>query len=336
MWKHGRSVYIFGRCIQENLLVTLDHASNNHVSLQQVRHIKKHWDPKFKKQRAAKFQRPSKDQFSYMDDMYKMNVSQENMRAKLKKLNIRTDLEAPDTYYYNSSSNVILDPYQPPGGDGKFSFTKDQAINQLQKVRQPLRRIMNLKKIKRYDTDFDKRQFLTQAVEIYTKAHELLTGQNKEGLIDYVTPSVYGMMLENTKRKTIVWKYLGSLEPPTIVHVSFINMDDMTAFGQITIRLHSEQQLAVYDRFGRLIQGSEILRKDVLEYVVFEKNLLNEYGSWRIAGKIKPKPLPPVDPIIRTYVVSPENTDKIKSDKPTVHADPNIVHQTEKSVERTV
>jgi len=48
------------------------------------------------------------------------------------------------------------------------------------------------------------------------------------------------------------------------------------------------QILAVYDRFGRLSHGSEVIAKDVLEYVVFEKHLANLYGIWRIHAKITP------------------------------------------------
>jgi large subunit ribosomal protein L45 len=62
------------------------------------------------------------------------------------------------------------------------------------------------------------------------------------------------------------------------------------------------QMLAVYDRFGRLMHGSEIIGKDVLEYVVFEKHLANEYGRWRIHGKIIPDWLPPKEPSPITYV----------------------------------
>jgi large subunit ribosomal protein L45 len=44
----------------------------------------------------------------------------------------------------------------------------------------------------------------------------------------------------------------------------------------------------VYDRFGRLSHGSEVIAKDVLEYVVFEKHVANEYGLWRVHAKIIP------------------------------------------------
>ena len=71
---------------------------------------------------------------------------------------------------------------------------------------------------------------------------------------------------------------------------------------QITVRFHTRQQLAVYDRFGRLLHGSEILAKDVLEYIVFEKHLSNMYGTWRIHDKIIPDWTPPKDPSKLTRV----------------------------------
>jgi large subunit ribosomal protein L45 len=61
------------------------------------------------------------------------------------------------------------------------------------------------------------------------------------------------------------------------------------------------QTLAIYDRFGRLAYGSENLAKDSLEYVVFEKHISDEYGSWRIHGKIIPDWMPPgQQTVIRT------------------------------------
>uniref|UniRef100_A0A803WA92 Mitochondrial ribosomal protein L45 n=1 Tax=Ficedula albicollis TaxID=59894 RepID=A0A803WA92_FICAL len=57
--------------------------------------------------------------------------------------------------------------------------------------------------------------------------------------------------------------------------------------------------LAIYDRFGRLMYGGEEIPKDVLEYVVFERYLVNPYGTWRMHGKIVPDWAPPKDPIIK-------------------------------------
>lgn len=59
------------------------------------------------------------------------------------------------------------------------------------------------------------------------------------------------------------------------------------------------QTLAIYDRFGRLMLGSEEQPKDVLEYVVIERHLVNPYGRWRLHGKIVPSWAPAKDPVIK-------------------------------------
>lgn len=50
------------------------------------------------------------------------------------------------------------------------------------------------------------------------------------------------------------------------------------------------------------MHGSEIIAKDVLEYVVFEKHISNEYGKWRVHEKIIPDWMPPREPAPRTFV----------------------------------
>lgn len=59
------------------------------------------------------------------------------------------------------------------------------------------------------------------------------------------------------------------------------------------------------------MHGSEILAKDVLEYVVFEKHVANEYGTWRIHDKIIPDWLPPKEPSVKTYKVKPEIDEEV-------------------------
>lgn len=66
--------------------------------------------------------------------------------------------------------------------------------------------------------------------------------------------------------------------------------------------------LSVYDRFGRLMYGSETVPRDVLEYVVFEKHIVNVYGEWRIHGKITPDWLSSTTPL-HTTLVKPDLPD---------------------------
>ena len=83
--------------------------------------------------------------------------------------------------------------------------------------------------------------------------------------------------------------------PPIICYWLIYNfvpcLQDDHEFGQITVRKHSRQIVAIYDRFGRLIRGNLSKPKTVLEYVVFERHMRPlQWGSeWRIHSKIVPE-----------------------------------------------
>lgn len=47
--------------------------------------------------------------------------------------------------------------------------------------------------------------------------------------------------------------------------------------------------------------GNENIAKDVLEYVVFEKHIVDYYGKWKVHAKIIPSWLPPPEPLVKTY-----------------------------------
>ncbi len=83
------------------------------------------------------------------------------------------------------------------------------------------------------------------------------------------------------------------------------------------------QTLSIYDRFGRLMYGSDTLAKDCLEYVVFEKHLADEYGQWRIHGKVVPDWMPSRQTLVRTlkkpkFEPIVEDEDDEKSEEVTV------------------
>ena len=69
------------------------------------------------------------------------------------------------------------------------------------------------------------------------------------------------------------------------------------------MRLHTRQCLALYDQFGRLIFGSEEAFRDCLEFVVFERHLTDEYGKWRVHGRIKPEELDSGETVLRTVKI---------------------------------
>lgn len=216
-----------------------------------------------------------------------------------------------------TATSEVFEAYVPPEGDGKLSaISKEGAKQKLQFLEKKSKSYLAVRKIRGYDEDFDTTLFAELAQDIYIQAHTALCKKEKYKLREFVTEKAYPEMMFNIKDKTIRWKFIKSLEPPQVVHARCTNLiDKENYFAQVTVRFHTQQSLSIYDRFGRLIHGSEILAKDVLEYVVFEKHLANEYGTWRLHGKIIPDWQPPKQPSIRTYKV--EESPKVK-DSPKV------------------
>ena len=48
--------------------------------------------------------------------------------------------------------------------------------------------------------------------------------------------------------------------------------------------------MAIKDKHGRHITGSDKEIKEVVDYVVFERHLTNNYGVWKVCGKLHPLP----------------------------------------------
>ncbi|KYM99094.1 PREDICTED: probable 39S ribosomal protein L45, mitochondrial [Cyphomyrmex costatus] len=299
-------VFIYRKFLQNNLpiLVATVNYPNNSI---QVAHINKHWNPKWKKERrqkVIKIELPKFDDDN--DDPTKMN--KEQMRSRMKEHGFLPQKPWKERPAFINSTSAIFESYIVPEGDGKYSaITKEGAKQKFTFVEKKGKSLIAIRKIKSFDDSFKTSIFLEEALDIYQKAHEALASKNEEEIIKYVTELVYPKITHNIMNKTIHWKFLESLEPARLVHAR--NTDVITkenVFAQLTVRFHTQQVLAIYDRFGRLIQGSEILRKDVLEYIVFEKHLANEYGVWRIHGKIIPSWMTPTDIAEGTYVLPKE------------------------------
>lgn len=205
----------------------------------------------------------------------------------------------------------------PPEGDGKMSAISTEGAKQkLQFLEKKSKSYLAVRKIRSYEEDFNANLFVETAQNVYVNAHEALGKRDKYKLREFVTERAYPEMMHNTYDKTIRWKFIKSLEPPRLVHARCTSLiDKENAFGQVTIRFHTQQTLAIYDRFGRLMHGSEILAKDVLEYVVFEKHLANEYGTWRLHAKIIPDWLPPRQPSLRTFKAEETTVDTVAKEE---------------------
>ncbi|NXH87616.1 RM45 protein, partial [Edolisoma coerulescens] len=198
----------------------------------------------------------------------------------------------------------IMDPYVPPEGDARLtSLSKDGVKQQMQKLRQTAASQLAYVPLCLGKAGIwgEKQEF---GGEPRGDRGCFLCSFNKQKLHSLVTERCYPDMVRGNRYRTIRWRFLESLEPPRVVHVrcdSVMNRGNL--YGQVTVRMHSRQILAIYDRFGRLMYGGEEIPKDVLEYVVFERYLVNPYGTWRMHGKIVPEWAPPKDPIVKTVLI---------------------------------
>jgi large subunit ribosomal protein L45 len=231
----------------------------------------------------------------------------ERRRSEMKKKGLEPPRPYMERPFYIACTGGIFEPYVPPEGDGKVTSIKGVMKEKAEFVEKKGKSWSAIRKIRNYDDDFEKNEFLDHALDIYIKAHEALAAKDKLKLKQLVTERIYPEMRDNTQNKTVRWKYIKSLEPPKLLHARCTEMiTKQNVFAQITVRFHTQQTLAVYDRFGRLMHGSEIIAKDVLEYIVFEKHLANLYGFWKMHDKIVPSWAPEREPRGITYVVSPE------------------------------
>ncbi|XP_078501727.1 large ribosomal subunit protein mL45 [Lissotriton helveticus] len=203
----------------------------------------------------------------------------------------------------------IFDPYIPPEGDARMSsLTKEGLKQRTEQLKQSAASQLAIRKVKDFDENFSSKSFPQKAHEIYVEAHNLLTSFNRHRLHALVTERCYPEMVRGNRYRTIRWKFVESLEPSRVVQVrcpEMVNKGNL--YGQVTVRMHTRQSLAIYDRFGRLMYGSENVPKDVLEYVVFERHMANPYGAWRMHGKIVPAWAPPKQPIIKTLLLPGPN-----------------------------
>ncbi|KAM9818961.1 39S ribosomal protein L45, mitochondrial isoform X1 [Syngnathus typhle] len=204
----------------------------------------------------------------------------------------------------------IFDPYVPPEGDARLSSLSKEGLKQrTEQLRQSASSQLAIRKIKEFDSGFSSKDFAERALEIFTEAHNVLCNFNREKLHSLVTERCYPLsswqeMTRGNRYKTLRWRLVESLEPPRVVHARCPDMVSKgNLYGQVTVRMHSRQILAIYDRFGRLMLGDEAQPKDVLEYLVMERHLVNPYGRWRLHGKIVPSWAPAKAPVIKTVMI---------------------------------
>ncbi|XP_021559801.1 39S ribosomal protein L45, mitochondrial isoform X1 [Neomonachus schauinslandi] len=199
----------------------------------------------------------------------------------------------------------IFDTYIPPEGDARLSsLAKEGLAQRSERLKKKVASQLSIRKIREHDPNFKIKDFPEKAKDIFIEAHLCLNNSDHDRLHTLVTENCFPDMVWDITYKTVRWSFIESLEPPQVVQVRCSNLlNQGNVYGQVTVRLHTRQTLAIYDRFGRLMYGQEDVPRDVLEYVVFEKHLVNPYGSWRMHGKIIPPWAPPKQTILKTVMI---------------------------------
>lgn len=266
----------------------------------------KHYDPRFRKQRREKIIKIDLPDFEKEKRHQNIgNMTPDEIRIQFKKYGLKPFRKDQDKPITMTCSGDVWDQYVPPEGDGKSSLLSGKfASSVMDKLKMKGKSLTHVRALRRYEDDFKPDEFAKQALEIFIEAQTLLQDvvKNEDKLLDYVTEIAYPKMTFGLEHKTFRWKFVESIEPPTVVHVRVGNvLSRENMFGQATVRFHSKQILAIYDRFGRLMFGNENVAKDVLEYVVFEKHVVDYYGKWKVHAKVIPSWLPPPEPVLRTY-----------------------------------
>lgn len=249
----------------------------------------RHRDPKYRLERTRKMWPIDLPDFDHMRKE-KTDMGPDEVRSKLKEKGVAPPSPWNEREMYMPSTIAIMDPYKPSVGEGKSSSLLDKVKSPFSSGKAYIKDRRETSTIRSFEgEDFDLEDFAKQTTNIYVKAHEALAAKDEEKIFDYVTEHCFPLMTAGLNKHTIVWKYLGDIAPPEVVQVRSGDLISKgNKYSQITVKMHTKQMLAIYDRHGRLAHGSPVDVKDVLEYVVFEKYLANEYGLWRIHGRIRP------------------------------------------------
>ncbi|KAI4792993.1 hypothetical protein KUCAC02_032999 [Chaenocephalus aceratus] len=211
---------------------------------------------------------------------------------------------APRQQYFERPINIastsgVFDPYILRRADARLSSLSKEGLKSAGSQ-------LAIRKIKEHDPQFSTKSFAVQAQEIFIEAHTALTHfngilvsllslvktenkncSNKEKLHSLLTERCYPEMTRGNRYKTIqleVFGVSGATQGGPRALPDMISKGNL--YGQVTVRMHSKtDSLAIYDRFGRLMMGSEEQPRDVLEYLVIERHLIDPYGRWRLHGK---------------------------------------------------
>ncbi|KAL3091359.1 hypothetical protein niasHS_007152 [Heterodera schachtii] len=235
------------------------------------------------------------------------------------KPNIFKDVAPRDWNEHQITLNTFgqaIDPYIPPetslfsrGAKDIFPDLKAFATRKYQGIFYGLRRIRK----KDGFQNFNLKDFTKLAEQVYANAYNALALRDKAKLHELITEAAFSKMWPDVEKGTLRWKLVQFNEPSKVLTVRCL--DNPTKSGndiaQIIVRMHSTQILALYDKDGHLLLGSEEEPRQCLEYVVFENHVASVDGMWRLHCRIYPNWLKPKQSPHRQGLIDEEEMEKL-------------------------
>ncbi|KAK0417128.1 hypothetical protein QR680_012843 [Steinernema hermaphroditum] len=152
---------------------------------------------------------------------------------------------------------------------------------------------------------FDPKTWGPTADDIYVNAHQALMARDKARLHGLITENAFSKMWPDVENGSIIWEMVGYNEPSKVISVRCADSPYKSGndIAQLMVRMNTKQRLAVFDRFGKLLLGSEAEVRDCVEYVVFENHVSNLDGRWRLHDKVYPRSVREKPPALQTRML---------------------------------
>ncbi|TKR77978.1 hypothetical protein L596_018860 [Steinernema carpocapsae] len=217
--------------------------------------------------------------------------------------------------YISLLGDSVVDPYVTPEDPLPFfdlsspvdaikmkgSETKERVLHRWHNYRNGVSRIRKKEGFEK----FDPKNWGPTADDIYARAHEALMARDKPRLHKLITENAFGKMWPDVENGSIVWELVAHNEPSKVVSIRCADSPYKSGndIAQLTVRMNTKQRLAVFDRFGQLLLGSEAEVRDCVEYVVFENHVSSMDGMWRLHDKVHPRWAKTKHPSVQTRML---------------------------------
>eukprot|EP00055_Hartaetosiga_balthica_P003546 m.8156 g.8156 ORF g.8156 m.8156 type:complete len:280 (+) comp3033_c0_seq1:91-930(+) len=183
------------------------------------------------------------------------------------------------------SLGQIADAWVPIPSEHRASIFSLQGIRQRwEHLRKIARTTFSIAVIRRKDKEFKPIPFAQQIQENLVKLQADMSSASRSGIKfdfkDTVTAQALSQLQKESRRRHF-WEFVAEVERPRVVAAFTFPVETKeNLFAQVTVQLNLRQ------KYG--LEGQPLLEKDVTEFVVAEKSLVDPKAKWRICAKIIP------------------------------------------------